>query len=87
MDGRRLILNDGTTLERGEAGYAEGFLWCYIPNFTMQQAASLFLDSDKTEKIIFQYGDMQDEYDGFTNCVSISTAGTTVSVCMTKGAE
>ena len=84
MEGRRLILNDGTTIEDGEAGLAEGFLWLWFHG-SMQQAASLFFDSSKTSKIEFQYGEMIDTFTGFTNCISISITGGTVSVCMVKG--
>lgn len=86
MDGRQLVLNDGTIIADGEAGYSQGFLWCYFTGYTMQQAAALFFDPIKTEKIIFQYGEMQDEYDGFTTCVGIKidTDGL-LSVCMVKG--
>lgn len=69
--GRRLILNDGTVIEGGRAGYAQGLLWCYMTGYTMQQAASLFFDSSKTDRIVFQYGEMQDEYEGYTDCVTI----------------
>ena len=88
MEGRRLILNDGTVIEGGEAGYAQGFLWCYMKGLTMMQAASLFFDTGKTARILFQYGDMEDEYNGFTNCtnINIDTDGR-VSVCMTKAVE
>ena len=87
LDGRRLILNDGTTLERGEAGFAEGFLWCYIPNFTMQQAASLFFDASKTSRIEFDYGDMKDTYEGYTTCTRLLDEGDRVSVCMVRGSN
>ena len=86
MEGQRVILKDGTTIENGRAGYADGNLWCYIPDYTMQQAASLFFDASKTDCIRFQYGDMEDTYNGFTNCTAINanTDGL-VSVCMKKG--
>ena len=86
--GRRLILNDGTTIENGQAGYSQGFLWCYFTGYTMQQAASLFFDSEKTARIVFQYGEMEDEYNGFTNCININvnTDGL-VSVCMVKAGD
>ena len=72
MHGVRLILNDGTVIENGRAGYSEGHLWCYMTGYTIQQVAEMFLDRIKTSKIFFQYGEMQDEYDRFTNCVNIS---------------
>lgn len=86
MTGQRLILNDGTTIENGRAGYSQGFLWCHFKDFTMQQAAAIFLDEEKTSKIVFQYGEMQDEYNGFTSCIRllIDVDGL-VSVCMERG--
>ena len=86
MEGKRLILNDDTTIEDGQAGYSEGFLWCFFSG-NMQQAASLFFDQTKTGKIIFQFGEMEDVYEGFTNCTSINMdVDGNVSVCLKKGA-
>lgn len=86
MEGRRLILNDGTTIEGGEAGYTHKHLWCYMPDgYTMAQTAEIFLDPEKTAKIIFQYGDMNTEYDGFTECQHIMNDDGAISVCMVKG--
>ena len=86
MEGQRLILNDGTTIENGSAGYSDGFLWLWFAGFTMQQAATMFFDAAKTERIVFQYGEMQDEYTGFTTCrtLMVDTDGK-ISVCMVKG--
>ena len=86
MTGRRLILNDGTEIENGEAGFADGFLWCYITGYTLPAAASVFFDANKTRRIVFQYGDMEDVYDGYTNCTNLMIdAGGNISVCMKKG--
>ena len=85
MNGRRLILKDGTTIENGEAGYADGKLWVWLPDFTMQSAAAIAFDATKMDKIIFQYGEMSDEYDNFTNCISIMLSDERVAVCMTRG--
>lgn len=85
-EGKRLILADGTEIEDGAAGYAEGFLWLYISGYTMQQAALIFFDPSKTAHIIFQYGDMQDEFAGFTDCKTLTKdADGNISVCMAKG--
>ena len=85
MEGQRLILMDGTILEDARAGYAEGFLWCYITGYSIQQVASMFFDDEKTGRIVFQYGEMEDEYAGFTQCITLM-AGTDglVSVCLKK---
>ena len=83
MRGIRLILNDGTVIENGRAGYSEGLLWCYMTGYTMQEAASLFFDRSKTARIVFQYGEMQDEYEDYTDCINIriDTDGE-VAVCL-----
>ena len=87
MEGQRIILNDGTTIEDGRVGYSEGFLWCYFSGYTMQQAALIFLDPSKTSKIIFQFGEMENEYTGFTECVvmRVDVDGNN-SVCLQRGA-
>ena len=87
-EGRRLILKDGTVIENGEAGYSNGTLCCFIPGWTLPQAAAVFFDPAKTKKIIFQYGEMEDVYTGYTECVNlmIDTDGL-VTVCMEKAGE
>ena len=86
--GRRLILMDGTTIEDGGAGSSAGMLWCWVTGMTMPQAAQVFFDPTKTGKIIFEYGEMSDEYDGYTNCTNLFIDGEgKVSVCLTRGAS
>ena len=86
MEGRRLVLNDGTTIENGEAGLFNNHLWLYITGMTLSAVAGLFFDPSKTARIVFQYGDMEDVYTGYVNCtdLSINNDGR-VSVCMEKG--
>ena len=85
MTGRRLILADQTTIENGEAGYAQGFLWLYLPGYTIAEAALTFTDPEKTDVILFQYGEMEDVYTGFTVCTRLAADDDGISVCMTKG--
>jgi len=86
--GRRLILADGTVLENSEAGYASKVLWCFLKDVTMQQAATLFLDAEKTDHIRFEYGEMADEYDGYTECINIYIPDDNrVNVALKKGGE
>lgn len=84
-EGQRLILNDGTIIENGRCGYADGHLWCWVTGYTMQTASAVFFDPDKTSKIIYEYGEMSDEYDDFINCTNlfIDNDGQ-VSVCLVK---
>lgn len=86
MDGRQIVMNDGTVIPDGVAGYADGVLWVYFTGYTMAQAAIMFFDPDATGKIIFQYGEMTDEYIGYTDCINISvdTDGR-ISVALRKG--
>ena len=85
MEGRRLIFNDGSVIENAEAGCADGSLWLYIPNCTMQAAAAIGLDTDKNYRIRFQYGDMEDVYTGFTACATLSVSGDGLaSICLKK---
>lgn len=86
MDGRRLILNDSLKIEGGEAGASGGYMWLYIPGWTMAKAAKIFMDPQYTQKIEFQYGEMSDIYRGYTNCTVLQQdADGMISVCMVKG--
>lgn len=88
MEGRRLILMDGTEIDGGEAGYAGGLLWLYFSGMTLAEAAGIFFDPEKTGVIRFQYGEMEDTYEGFTECRTLMTdAEGKISVCMAKGGE
>ena len=84
--GRRLILNDGTVIENGEAGQTPLNLWLWFGGMTLQEAAALFFDTEKTETITFQYGEMEDIYEGYTSCarLEIDTDGK-ITVCMKRG--
>lgn len=84
--GERLILNDGSVIENGRCGYADAHLWCWMTGYTMQEAAQTFFDPEKTGVIVYEYGEMAQTYEGFTNCVNISidTDGR-LSVCLVRG--
>ena len=85
MEGQNIVFNDGTVIP-GRVGYADGFLWLWFTGYTIQQAANIFFDPAKTSRIVFQYGDMEDVYEGFTNCISIGVSvDGQASVCMVKG--
>lgn len=82
----RLKLSDGTTIENGTAGLSQGFLWLWFTGYTFSEAAGIFLDPNKTARIIYEYGEMEDEYVGFINCVTIQIdVDGRVSVCLKKG--
>ena len=85
MEGQRLILKNGKIIEDGNAVYASGFLWLYFTGYTLQEAGALFFNPAKTDRIVFQYGEMEDVYEHFTECrtLMIDVDGL-VSVCMER---
>lgn len=66
-----LVLNDGTVIENGQAWNPIDELRCFFDGYTMQEAASMFLDPTKTERITAQGDGTQEVFEGFTVCVSI----------------
>ena len=85
MDGILLVLNDGTIIENGRAGYASGCLWLRLPGYTMQTAAALAFNAEATKRIVFHYGQMEDVYVGYTSCTCINEEDGLISVCLVKG--
>lgn len=85
MEGLRLILSDGTIIENGRAGYAEGSLWLYLPGMSMMEAAMIAFDAEKTAEIIFQYGEEEKTYEGFTNCIRLMSNESEIAVCLVRG--
>lgn len=84
--GRRVILADGTTYENADCGYSGGFLWNYIPgDLSLPKTAMFFFDNNKTERIVYEYGEKSDEYIGMTEVVNISkdTDGM-IRICLKK---
>ena len=86
-EGQRIILNDGTIIEDGNAGACDGYLWLYMTGYTMKQASDMFLEqTEKTGTIKFQYGEMEDVYEGYTNCITLMIdIDGYLSVCMKTG--
>ena len=86
LRGQRLILKSGITIEDGSAGYADGYLWCWFTGMTLPVAASMFFDPANTSVIRYQYGEMEDRYEGYTDCVHMDiNAYGQVSICLKKG--
>ena len=82
--GRRIIMNDGTTWEDSECGYADGFLWLYLHGVQLSDAFPIVNDPNATKKIIFEYGEMSDKYTGFKKLQTIRNEDYGCSVCLTK---
>lgn len=82
MDGREIMLNDGTVLSGCGAGYADGTLWIY-PEMTMKEAAPLFLDEEKTAAIIYRRDDEAVRYTGFTDCILMNAVPGGLRIQMT----
>ena len=80
----RLIMNDDTVLEDAGAGQSKNILWLLVPYITMQDAARIAFDEDKTEKIECQYGEMSDVYEGFTRCTHLIDDGEKITIGLTR---
>lgn len=85
MTGRRLIFGNGQVIENGEAGLSSNILHLWIPDMTMAEAAQLALDQTRTFLIRFQYGEMEDVYEGYTNCYGIAIDDEQISIRLKKG--
>lgn len=84
--GRRIVMADGTIYEGAEIGYAGGVIWCYLKNTTIIDAFADFSDADKTEHLVFQYGEMQDEYTGYTVLTAMVQSENDAQIELRKGA-
>lgn len=72
---RKIVLADGTELITDEgAGEASNALWCWLHGITIQEAATLFTDTEKTKVIRFVYGEYMDEFRGFTDLLMVSAS-------------
>ena len=80
----KLILNDGTEIENGNAGNAGIALWISLPGFTMQEASEIAFDNGKTARITHEYGPEQDVYEGFTRCTRLMDENEYISVCLER---
>lgn len=89
MTGRYTVLNDGTEYPEAECGYSEGVLWCFIPeSANFAQVFMDFASPEKTQHIVFHFGEMQAEYDGFTDFRgAMKNSDGRISVQLRKGVD
>lgn len=81
---RKVVLADGTELITDEgAGVASNALWCWLHDITIAEAATLFIDKEKTSIIRFVYGEYMDEFKNFTEVLMIGTTDIGVNVQLT----
>ena len=80
MEGRRVVMADGTELIDATIGYANRHIWCYLQNITLPVAYDLFSDPQKIGTLVFDYGDMQDVYEGFTELHTIQRSENGVDI-------
>lgn len=74
----RIRLNDGTEFDTRWCGESNGILTADIKSgLSFLEVARIFADAEKTRTIVFKYGQMQDEFTGYTVLAVIngSTAG------------
>lgn len=87
MDEQKLILADGTEIEQGRAYLSDGELWLMIGwnGRTVLEAAKIFSDETKTERITYVHDEV-DEFEGMTDLrmVMIDRDGT-MNIKLTRG--
>lgn len=82
----RLILADGTVLNKCECGYSEKNLWCFLDKETVSflEACQYFSDLDCYNMIIFELGfsDYTDviTYSNIEDCIAIQKTEKTIDV-------
>ena len=76
----RLIMADGTECEVGLCGAADGVLWIQVYGMTMIAACTWFGDPEKTREMIYDTGNFQDTFTGYTDLFSVQTRDDFVSV-------
>lgn len=85
MEGQRLILSDRTIIENGHAGLSSGFLWLWLPGWSMTDTAQKAFNPATVQSIIYQYGDMEDTFTGYTVCMNLMQQDDEIAICMVKG--
>ena len=84
MTGRRIKLHNGVTYEDSTCGYADGFLWCFIAGYTMQEVAGVFFDHQATSVILFEYGELADRYEGYTSVAFMKATENGCDICLVR---
>ena len=80
MSGRRIAMNDGTIYEDSEIGYSNDTIWCFISNHTIVEVFSDFSDRSKIARLTFQYGEMEDTYENYTELGAFIQNGSQVQI-------
>lgn len=71
---RLIRLNDGTEVEVLHCGASGGYLQIEIPGgiYTVLQLAELFFDQQRTARIAFIFGGVDDIFEGYTGLEAVS---------------
>ena len=85
MTGRQIRLAKGQVYGNAGCGYAEGYLWCYLRGARLAEVMEDFGDPESTERIVFEYGEMEDVYEGFTAVKVTKEDADGCAVCLWKG--
>ncbi len=81
----KVVLNNGTVIDDGSVGLSDGFLWLFMPGYTMQDAAAVAFNPEAVRRIIWQAGDDEYVYTGYTVCTNIGAEDGRIAVCLVKG--
>lgn len=81
---QKITMNDGTVFDNSGCGYSEGFLWCYLTGYALQDVAGTFFNADATGHIVYEYPLETIEYDGYTSVKAMMATEKGCSICLCK---
>ena len=80
-----LLLNDGTVINEGRAGLSDGFLWLWLPGWTMRRVAEK-VEEGAMSRIVWKTSEDDEEvYTGYTVCMHMEQENGRIAVCLVKG--
>lgn len=85
---RELKLADGTRLGGCWVAHDAGSMWIYCDGMTMKEGAEIFLNHEKTARMVYIVGEgVQETFDGYTGCVMLNLAMDSLRIQMIRGAD
>ena len=80
-----LILNDGTRLVVSYCGANAGYLWIDVYEKSFYECAYLFSNQKLTSRMVYEFGEMHQEYEGYTELTVVMAEDDYVKVALKRG--
>ena len=84
MEGRRIIFANNVRLEGAEAAFDGRTVWLFMYGKPMKDTLPLVSNPKVTNKITFQFGEMEQVYEGFTHLKALTEDETGSQACLIK---